>query len=170
MKCLVDVCCKMSILKYISIFIVLFAVTMPSFAKNDDYYQTILRVIAYSDIGSSGQICVFNNSILSKNFQNFLKKQGSLYSVVGVNATNFKTTSCQVVYFSNLSDKEENRLINTYPTRKLLSISDNNPQCRLGSSICLSSRVDKVVIAVNFHSLAHSQVKIKSKVLQMLKK
>lgn len=150
---------------------VLFTVASISSAKNDEYYKTILRILAYSDVGSSAQICVVNNATVAQNFQTFLTRQQSTYSVTAVSPANFKNASCQVAYFSNLSDREENRLIRNYPKQRLLSISDNNPQCELGSGICLSKGTNRpVVIDFNLDSLTRSQVKIQSQVLHIFKK
>lgn len=171
MKLPFDVYCKMSMFKYLCAFIVLCSVASIGSAKNDEYYKTILRILAYSDVDSSAQICVVNNVTVAQNFQSFITRQQSTYSVTAVSPMNFRNTSCQVAYFSNLSDKEENRLIRNYPKQKLLSISDNNPQCELGSGICLSKGVNKpIVIDFNLDSLTRSQVKIQSQVLHIFKK
>lgn len=139
-------------------------------AKNDVYYKTIVRILSYSDVSPSSQICVYNSTQIAQNFQNYLTQNKSQYSAVAVNANNFKTSSCQVVYFANLTQQEENRLIRSYPKQKVLTISDNNPQCELGSAVCLTTRPDKMIVDINMDSLARSQVKISSQVLQMFKK
>lgn len=159
----------MSMIQKVFVFIMLFSLCSVAMAKNDDYYKTIIRILTYSDLSPSARICVFNDNAIAQSFQQYvLKSQKSHYAVVGVNSANFKATSCQVVYFSRLSAKEENQLIRSYPKQKLLSISDNNQQCEIGSAICLSTRQDKpIAVAVNLDALARSQVKIDYQILRM---
>lgn len=157
--------------KFIFAFLLIFSLSSLGMAKNEEYYRAIVRILSYTDMSPSSQICVFNNPQITQGLQVFLKQHRSQYSAIAVNMANFKNTSCQAVYFSNLSSKEENRLIRSYPKQKILSISDNNPQCELGSVVCLSSRINRpIMIDVNMDSLARSQIRLNSQVLYMLKK
>lgn len=134
-------------------------------ARTDAYYQTIVRILNYSDLNRNAQVCVFNSPQITQSFQQYTRNNRVSFSVIGVNRLNFKESRCQAVYFSNLAAVEENKWIQHY-ARGILSISDNNPACEIGSAFCLSARKDySIAIDVNLDALARSKVKIDSQAL-----
>ncbi|MCH4246467.1 MAG: YfiR family protein [Acinetobacter populi] len=73
-------------------------------------------------------------------------------------------TYCQVFYFVQTSDTVQQQIINHNPI-KILTISENNPECSVGSSFCIYMAKNQYKFKVNLDSLKASQVRVNSKVL-----
>ncbi len=74
------------------------------------------------------------------------------------------STSCNVFYFVQTSDNQQQQIINSYPT-KIVTISENNQDCSVGSSFCIYQSKNQYKFKVNLDALKKSQIRINSKVL-----
>lgn len=75
-------------------------------------------------------------------------------------------TNCQVLYFVKTSDVVQQKIINR-SLSSVLTISENNPECTIGSAFCLHRTNQHFKFQVNLHSLRQSKVKVNSKVLML---
>ncbi|GAA5016140.1 hypothetical protein GCM10023206_27690 [Acinetobacter puyangensis] len=73
-------------------------------------------------------------------------------------------THCQVYYFVQTSDTVQQQIINRNPL-KILTLSENNPECSIGSAFCIYLSKRQFKFKVNLDSLKASQVRVNSKVL-----
>lgn len=76
-------------------------------------------------------ICVLDNPEAANQFQTSVKLLTYDYQVQSVNTKEFPGTECHVAYFSNTSPQQQQSLIQSYPSRYLLSLSTNNPACEI---------------------------------------
>lgn len=76
-------------------------------------------------------------------------------------------TECDAVYIGKLTGEERSRLFTSLTGRPVLSISESDDQCTVGSLFCLRVSDDQVSFEVNLDSVARSGVRIHPSVLQL---
>jgi hypothetical protein len=74
---------------------------------------------------------------------------------------------CDAVYIGKLTGEERNRLFASLTGRPVLSISESDDPCTVGSLFCLRVSDDQVSFEVNLDSVARSGVRIHPSVLQL---
>jgi hypothetical protein len=74
---------------------------------------------------------------------------------------------CNAVYIGKLTNEERSRLFATLTGLPVLSISESDDQCTVGSLFCLRVTDDQVSFEVNLDSVARSGVRIHPSVLQL---
>jgi hypothetical protein len=74
---------------------------------------------------------------------------------------------CEAVYIGKLTDDERRQLFASLTGRPVLSISESDDQCTVGSLFCLRVTDDQVSFEVNLDSVARSGVRIHPSVLQL---
>ena len=74
---------------------------------------------------------------------------------------------CDAVYIGKLTSDERSRLFASLTGRPVLSISESDDQCTVGSLFCLRVGDDQVSFEVNLDSVARSGVRIHPSVLQL---
>lgn len=76
-------------------------------------------------------------------------------------------SECDAVYIGKLSGDERSQLFASLTGRPVLSISEADDQCTVGSLFCLRVSDDQVSFEVNLDSVARSGVRIHPSVLQL---
>ena len=74
---------------------------------------------------------------------------------------------CDAVYIGKLTGEERSRLFAALIGHPVLSISENDEQCTVGSLFCLRVSDEQVSFEVNLDSVARSGVRIHPSVLQL---
>lgn len=139
-----------------------------SIASTDAHYQKIVSIVNYSNLPKNAQICVFKDVSTGAELTSYLQKHKLSYSTKHITEENFKTSACQVVYFPNTAPVVQNKLILAH-NKPILSISDRNLECEVGSAFCLYQQSRSTVgVKVNLDTLIRSRVKIDPRVLKML--
>lgn len=75
--------------------------------------------------------------------------------------------TCNAVYLGELSGGERGQLFNALREHPVLSISENTPDCSVGSMFCLDIKATHVSFAVNLDSVARSGVHVHPAVLKL---
>ncbi|MBF8743131.1 YfiR family protein [Pseudomonas guariconensis] len=75
--------------------------------------------------------------------------------------------ACDAVYIGKLDVRERERLFQVISGHPVLSISEADDPCRVGSLFCLRVSDDQVAFDVNLDSVARSGVRIHPSVLQL---
>lgn len=70
-------------------------------------------------------------------------------------------------YFGKESPTYQVELKNKYPTKALLLIAEQNPECVIGSAFCLIIKDEDVRFSVNMDSLSRSGVRVSPDVLML---
>ena len=73
--------------------------------------------------------------------------------------------NCRVLYFAKTADDVQQQIINQ--TSQVLSISENNPNCTIGSSFCIYKDKNHYHFKVNLSALHRSKIQVNSKVLSL---
>ncbi|WP_448106240.1 YfiR family protein [Pseudomonas azerbaijanoccidentalis] len=74
---------------------------------------------------------------------------------------------CDAVYIGKLTSEERSQLFASLTGRPVLSISESDDQCTVGSLFCLRVTDEQVSFEVNLDSVARSGVRIHPSVLQL---
>jgi len=77
------------------------------------------------------------------------------------------TSECDAAYIGKLTGDERSQLFASLTGRPVLSISEGNDQCTVGSLFCLRVGDEQVSFEVNLDSVARSGVRIHPSVLQL---
>ncbi|MFI7855892.1 MULTISPECIES: YfiR family protein [Pseudomonas] len=75
--------------------------------------------------------------------------------------------ACDAVYIGKLDDTDRNRLFHVLSGRPVVSISEADDPCTVGSLFCLRVSDQQVAFEVNLDSVARSGVRIHPSVLQL---
>jgi hypothetical protein len=75
--------------------------------------------------------------------------------------------TCDAIYFGTESPAQQLELISQYQGRALLLISEQNPECVIGSAFCLIIEDDRVRFSVNLDALSRSGVRVNPDVLML---
>ncbi|BCZ83167.1 hypothetical protein PTKU64_68420 [Paraburkholderia terrae] len=76
-------------------------------------------------------------------------------------------TRCDVVYFGNLSDDEREQIRAAVVGHPVLTISEHNPSCAVGSMFCLNVDGERVTFEINLDAVARSGVRVHPNVLKL---
>ncbi|MCH7337713.1 YfiR family protein [Acinetobacter sp. NIPH 2699] len=154
------------------LFVVLCSTSQFCYAtSNHSFYELALSILSYSKWSNTTRptICVLDNSEAAAQFQVNIRQLAYDYQVLPVNIKDFTKTDCHVVYFSTTSPQQQHSLIQSYPSRSLLSLSANNPACEVGSIFCLYNKKNFSTFKVNLDALSDSKVHIDPRVLLLAK-
>ncbi|MGO4124159.1 YfiR family protein [Inquilinus sp. YAF38] len=75
--------------------------------------------------------------------------------------------TCDIVYLGRLGDAERRLVFTRLVGHAVLSISEQDESCTVGSMFCLQVRSTQVSFQINLDSVARSGVRVSSKVLQL---
>ncbi|WP_228199183.1 YfiR family protein [Acinetobacter cumulans] len=138
-------------------------------APVSDIYHTSLAILSYAKWPTNTpEICVVNNNTFAQQLKNNLPAD-SPYKVSNKHSSELRSSNCTVLFFSNLSDKEEQNILNTAVNYPALSISSNNLNCETGSAFCLYKKNQSYAFKVNMESLTQSKIHIDPRVLMLAK-
>lgn len=123
---------------------------------NPNFYELTLTILSYSKWPNVSQpsICVIDQPEAAAQFQLAIKQMTYDYQIYAVAAKDFPKANCQVVYFATTLPQQQQALIQSYPSRPLLSLSINNPACEIGSAICLYQRKSSSSFKINLDALS----------------
>ncbi|MDO4223455.1 MAG: YfiR family protein [Acinetobacter sp.] len=138
-------------------------------ASSDQHFQKIVNILNYSNLPKTAHICVVKDIPTGSALSTYLRTNKFTYQAKHVTEESLLKSSCQVIYFPNTAPSVQNKLINAYPT-PILTISERNIDCEVGSAFCLYIRNNAVAVKVNLNRLSSSKVKIDPRVLHLLSK
>lgn len=79
-------------------------------------------------------------------------------------------TSCDVVYLGEVNADQKQNFFHRISGHSILSISEKDMECAVGSAFCLQISNDQAGFKVNLDSLARSGVRVHPNVLQLARK
>ena len=130
-------------------------------------YMMTLSVLSYVKwTNENPTLCVVENPTTSSLFNQTFSQQKSKFKVAPITATDISSKTCDAVFFSQSNPSFEQKTINNAANRSILSFSNNNPDCEIGSVFCLySSKSGNTRFKVNLDSLAKTKIHIDPRVL-----
>lgn len=168
-------CCSEKIRQLVFIILIFFSVGMvqQSFAQSNKQtvYGLSLAILSYSkwDNVQRPILCVIDNSYATTQFRNLNDQLEYDFRIKAVSASTFLHTDCHAAFFSTTPVYEQQQLISKYHLESLLSISNNNPNCEIGTIFCIYTEKQKVSFKVNLDTLGHSKIRIDPRVLLLAK-
>ncbi len=128
----------------------------------------IVSYTRWPSLSGQPKLCIYASShythaLSSKNGQNELP-----YTPVIVrNDREALAATCDAIYFGSESPAKQLELISQYQGRALLLISEQNPECVIGSAFCLIIDRGQVRFSVNLDALTRSGVRVNPDVLML---
>ncbi|OTG80987.1 hypothetical protein B9T33_07490 [Acinetobacter sp. ANC 5054] len=132
-------------------------------------FSTTFSILSYAKWETdTPKFCIVNNANSVKDFKKYAPAHSN-YIISSIQVANIKSNHCQILFFSNLSAKEEQNILNSHVSFPALSISSNNSECENGSAFCLYRKKQNFAFKINMESLTQSQVHIDPRVLLLAK-
>lgn len=156
----------------LTLFIIVGQATAGALTETDKSVRSIVSgIVSYTRWPSlSGQpkLCVFASSRYAQALSSDDGKSVLPYTPVIVrNDQEALSATCDAIYFGTESPVKQRELINQYQGRALLLISEQNPECIIGSAFCLKIDHNQVRFSVNLDALARSGVRVSPDVLML---
>lgn len=79
-------------------------------------------------------------------------------------------SECHAIYLGALSEAERQQVFQMLSGHPVLSISERDSTCSIGSQFCLDIRQQRIAFAVNLDSIARSGVRVHPSVLKLAKR
>ncbi len=112
-------------------------------------------------------LCLCFFSLHACTHQQGRAKRITLYPVIVRNDQEALSATCDAIYFGAESPVKQRELISQYQGRALLLISEQNPECIIGSAFCLIIDRNHVRFSVNLDALTRSGVRVNPDVLML---
>lgn len=130
---------------------------------------SILSYAKWNDLSSTPTLCVIDNVNLADQFKTVAQQFKYNYQVQSIILHDLAKSSCQAVFFSTFTPRQEQTILNTQLRTAALSFSSNNNDCEVGSAFCLYKRKQLTSFKVNLDSLSQSKVHVDPRVLLLTK-
>ncbi|AFM61169.1 hypothetical protein ABR32_15210 [Enterobacter cloacae subsp. dissolvens] len=146
--------------------------TAGTFTETDKSVRSIVSgIVSYTRWPSlSGQpkLCVYASSHYTQALSREEGQSELPYTPVIVhNDQEALSATCDAIYFGTESPAKQLELISQYQGRALLLISEQNPECVIGSAFCLIIDHNQVRFSVNLDALTRSGVRVNPDVLML---
>ncbi|AOE96531.1 TPA: YfiR family protein [Enterobacter cloacae] len=143
-----------------------------TFTETDKSVRSIVSgIVSYTRWPSlSGQpkLCVYASSHYTQALSSEEGQSELPYTPVIVrNDQEALSATCDAIYFGAESPAKQLELISQYQGRALLLISEQNPECVIGSAFCLIIDHNQVRFSVNLDALTRSGVRVNPDVLML---
>ncbi len=162
-----------SISPRLSLALLLCFLAVPTHAiSTHNIFVTTFSILSYAKwtaLSSTPVLCVIDNAGLADQFKTVAQQSKYNYQVQSITLTNLSKSSCQAVFFSTFTPRQEQNILNTQLNSAALSFSSNNNDCEVGSAFCLYKRKQLTSFKVNLDSLSQSKVHVDPRVLLLTK-
>lgn len=129
---------------------------------------SILSYASWKTAVSTPTLCVVENLALANQFKTAQQQGGYKYNIISSTVSGLEKSSCNILFFSTLTPKAEQKILNSYSTPPL-SFSSNNISCEIGSAFCLYRRNQYTSFKVNLSSLSETSAHVDPRVLLLAK-
>lgn len=115
------------------------------------------------------KLCIFSSSRFSSVLEDTSTGALPYLPVIIRSEQEILVSQCDGFYFGKESPTYQVELKNKYPTKALLLIAEQNPECVIGSAFCLIIKDEDVRFSVNMDSLSRSGVRVSPDVLMLVR-
>ena len=139
--------------------------------STQSFEVTTFSILSYANwktLVTTPTLCVVDNTALANQFKSVQQQNGYKYNIVASASNGIEKSSCNILFFSTLSPKAEQKILNSFSTPPL-SFSSNNITCEIGSSFCLYRKKQYTSFKVNMNSLSETAVHVDPRVLLLAK-
>lgn len=142
--------------------------------KSEEVARIVLGILSYTKwqpARNPVQLCVVAPTQYSAVLESAVLPEKTLKIVTlrqeyDINRLN---TQCDVIYFGEISPQQQQKVSGS-KAHPVLTISEANPDCELGSMFCLDTTASPVTFKVNLDSLARSGIHVNPNVLLLGRK
>lgn len=135
--------------------------------SSQNIYMMTLSILSYARWNTpTPTLCVIENTQAANAFLQSTKSQNISFDVKNISEDQLANKSCDAVFFHQTTPDNEQKLINRSYNKSILTFSNNNSECEIGSVFCLyTSKSGNTLFKVNLDSLAKSKIHIDPRVL-----
>ncbi|MEB3768107.1 YfiR family protein [Acinetobacter sp. MD2] len=160
-------------IKRCSVLLFSFWLSFSAYATStQNFLEITLSILSYAKWNTNvntPNLCIVNNPNLVGQFKLLVQQQHANYNIIPIDLKLLDQSTCQAIYFSTLSAKEEQAALNHHIHSPTLSFSSNNTECDIGSAFCLYKRNGLTSFKVNLDSLSQSKIRVDPRVLLLAK-
>lgn len=132
--------------------------------------EMVSGIISYTrwpSLNGKPTLCIFSSSAYVSTLQKGEADAWPYVPVMIQNEQEALTARCDVLYFGLEPPERQQEIIQQLSPRPLLTLSEQNPDCALGSAFCLQIRPQRVTFSVNLDALSRSGVRVNPDVLML---
>ena len=135
--------------------------------STQNIYMMTLSILSYVKwTNEIPTLCLIDHNNTSNQFTNAILQQKSNFRVNPITTNEIGSENCDAVFFNQSTPINEQKAINNAANRSILSFSNNNPDCEIGSVFCLyTAKSGNTRFKVNLDSLAKTKIHIDPRVL-----
>jgi len=146
--------------------------TAGSFTETDKSVRSIVSgIVSYTRwpaLSGQPKLCIYASSHYRQALSSEDEHNPLPYSPVIVHSDREALAArCDALYFGSESPAKQQEIINQYQGQALLLMSEQNPECVIGSAFCLIIEHNLVRFSVNLDALARSGVRVNPDVLML---
>lgn len=146
----------------------LYAADMTDEAKSvRSIVSGIVSYTRWPSLSESPRLCIFSSSRFTSALGDSHSGPLPYQPVIIRSEQEALTARCDGFYFGNESPTYQVELTNKHPSKALLLIAEQNPECIIGSAFCLIINNDEVRFSVNLDALSRSGVRVNPDVLML---
>lgn len=143
-----------------------------SFTETDKSVRSIVSgIVSYTRwpaLSGQPKLCIYASSHYRQALSSEDEHNPLPYSPVIVHSDREALAArCDALYFGSESPAKQQEIINQYQDQALLLMSEQNPECVIGSAFCLIIEHNLVRFSVNLDALARSGVRVNPDVLML---
>ena len=147
------------------LFIMVGPATAGTLTETDKSVRSIVSgIVSYTrwpSLSGPPKLCIYASSHYTQVLSSEDAQSQLPYTPVIVrNDREALAATCDAIYFGSESPAKQLELISQYQGRALLLISEQNPECVIGSAFCLITEQNQVRFSVNLDALTRSGVRV----------
>ncbi len=164
------ICNIKSFFAWLAVFLLTLARVSNAHAGNDVHLLT-LSIVSYSKWSDvkTPNLCIVDNPSAATALKKQVQQLGYHVEIEPINSNQFNKSNCQAVFFGETSPRQQQKMIDNYPNKALLSFSNNNLECEVGSIICFYQINKNITFKINLDALSQATVHIDPRVLLLAK-
>ncbi len=112
-------------------------------------------------------LCIFSSSAYVSALQKGDAETRPYNPVTVQNEQEALASRCDALYFGLESPESQQAIVRQFASHPLLTLSEQNPDCAIGSAFCLQIRPQRVTFSVNLDALSRSGVRVNPDVLML---
>jgi len=112
-------------------------------------------------------LCIFSSSAYVSALSHGTPDAHPYLPVTVQNEQQALAAKCDALYFGSETPEQQQQIINVFQSRPLLTMSEHNAECIIGSAFCLQMNSQKVTFSVNLDALSRSGVRVNPDVLML---
>lgn len=132
-----------------------------------DIVSGIVSYTRWPALNGKPRLCIFSSSAYVMALSHGESHARPFLPVTVENEQQALAAKCDALYFGSETPEHQQKIINSFQNRPLLTIAEQNLECSFGSAFCLQMKSQRLTFAVNLDALSRSGVRVNPDVLML---